>query len=156
MSFKKWWKMIIRLIAVPYWARSKTRKPRKSQKSRQYFSEIFKSEFLILAVEQNRKLGNKKTWNNFSENSDFSDFFEFSICHFLKNFFFSILKYRNSRSQMFFKTGAHKNFAMFNGKHLCWSVFFNKVASFIKKENLQFYLKRDFNTGAFLRILRSF
>ena len=57
---------------------------------------------------------------------------------------------------MFFKTGVLKNFAMFNGKHLCWSFFFNKVASFIKKENLQFYLKRDFNTGAFLRILRAF
>ena len=77
----------IRLIAVPYWARSKTWKPRKSQKCRQYFSEIFKSEFSILAVGQNRKLGNKKTWNNFSENSDFSDFFEFSICHFFKKKF---------------------------------------------------------------------
>ena len=54
-------------------ARSKTRKPRK------FFSKIFKSEFSILAVGQNRKLENKKTRNNFSEISETSDF---SICHF--------------------------------------------------------------------------
>ena len=96
-------------------ARSKTRKPWKSQKSRKFFSEIFKSEFTILATGQNRKLGNKKTRNNFSEIS------EFSICHFFifqKNFF-NILKHRNSRSQMFFKIGVLNNFAIFKGKHLC-------------------------------------
>ena len=31
------------------------------------FSEIFKSKFSILAIGQNRKLRNKKTWNNISE-----------------------------------------------------------------------------------------
>ena len=73
-------------------ARSKTRKPWKSQKSRKFFSEIFKSEFTILATGQNRKLGNKKTRNNFSEISDFSDFCKFSICHFFifQKKFFSI------------------------------------------------------------------
>ena len=35
---------------------------------------------------------------------------------------------RSSRSQMFFKIGILKNFANFTGKHLCWSLFFNKVA----------------------------
>ena len=49
------------------WASSKTWKPRKSQKSRKYFSKNFQSEFSILAVGQNRKLGNKKTRNNISE-----------------------------------------------------------------------------------------
>ena len=68
-------------------ARLKTRKPRKSQKSQKFFSDIFKSEFLILAVGQNRKLGKKKTRNNFSEISDFS---EFSICHFFIFFFNSL------------------------------------------------------------------
>ena len=29
----------------------------------------------------------------------------------------------NSRSQMFFKTGVLKNFTIFTGKHLCWSLF---------------------------------
>ena len=72
-------------------ARSKTRKPRKSQKSRKFFFKIFKSEFSILAVGQNRKLGNKKTRNNFSEISEIFDFSKFSICHFFSfflNFFF--------------------------------------------------------------------
>ena len=31
--------------------------------------------------------------------------------------------YRSSRSQMFFKIGVQKNFTMFIGKHLCWSLF---------------------------------
>ena len=68
--------------------RSKTRKPRKSWKSRKCFSEIFESEFSILAVGQYRKLGNKKTRKNISEISEVS---EFSICHFFifqKTFFF--------------------------------------------------------------------
>ena len=73
-------------------ARSKTRKPWKSRKFRKFFSEIFKSEFWILAVGQNRKLGKKKTPNNFSEISEISDFSEFSICHFFIFFliFFSL------------------------------------------------------------------
>ena len=33
---------------------------------------------------------------------------------------------RSSRSQMFCKIGNLRNFAMFTGKHLCWSLFFNK------------------------------
>ena len=70
-------------------ARSKTWKTRKS------FSEIFKSEFSILAIGQNRKLGNKKTRNNISEISEIS---EFSICHFsfFKKLFFSIFYSSNS------------------------------------------------------------
>ena len=42
--------------------------------TRKFFSEIFKSEFLILAIGQNRKLGNKKTRNNISEISEVSEF----------------------------------------------------------------------------------
>ena len=49
---------------------------------------------------------------------------------------------RSSRSQMFFKIGVLKNFAIFTGKHLCWGLFFNRVPfrkglqafNFIKKE----------------------
>ena len=51
------------------------------------FSEIFKSEFSILPIGQNWKLGNKKTRNNISETSEVS---EFSICQsfiFQKTFF---------------------------------------------------------------------
>ena len=40
--------------------------------------------------------------------------------------------------EVFFKKNVLKNFANFTGKHLCWSLFFNKVTglracSFIKK-----------------------
>ena len=68
----------------------------KTQKTRKFFSEIFKSEFSILAVGQNRKLGNKKTRNNISEISEVS---EFSICHFFifqKTFFFQYSTVGNS------------------------------------------------------------
>ena len=44
--------------------------------------EIFKSEFSILAVGQNRKVGNKKTRNNISDISGISEVSEFSIRHF--------------------------------------------------------------------------
>ena len=79
------------LIILNFLARSKTRKPPKSRKSRKFFPEISKSEFPILAVGQNRKLGNKKTRNDFSGIFEISDFSEFLICHifiFLLNFFF--------------------------------------------------------------------
>ena len=35
---------------------------------------------------------------------------------------------RNSRPKVFCKEGALKNFAKFTGKHLCWSLVFDKVA----------------------------
>ena len=38
---------------------------------------------------------------------------------------------RSSRSQMFFKIGVLKNFAIFTGKHLCWSLL--QACNFIKK-----------------------
>ena len=52
-----------------------------------FFSEIFKSEFLVLAIGQNQKLGDKKTRNNISKIFEVS---EFSICHFsfFKRLFF--------------------------------------------------------------------
>ena len=40
----------------------------------------------------------------------------FSVCH------------RNSRPEMFCEKGVLRNFAKFTGKHLCQSLFFNKVA----------------------------
>ena len=36
--------------------------------------------------------------------------------------------FRSSRPEVFCKKGALKNFAKFTGKHLCQSLFFNKVA----------------------------
>ena len=37
---------------------------------------------------------------------------------------------RSSRSQMLFKIGILKNFAIFTGKHLCWSFFLIKLQAF--------------------------
>ena len=37
---------------------------------------------------------------------------------------------RNGRSQMFFKIGVLKNFSIFTGKHLCWSLLLNKWQTF--------------------------
>ena len=73
-----------------HWARSKTRKTWK------FFSEIFKSEFSILAIGQNRKLGYKKIQNNISKISVVS---KFSVCHFFifeKNFFLQYSTVGNS------------------------------------------------------------
>ena len=39
-------------------------------------------------------------------------------------------KCRSSRSQMFFKIGVLKNFIIFTGKHLCWSLFLIKLQAF--------------------------
>ena len=36
-------------------------------------------------------------------------------------------RYRSSHSQMFFKIGVLKNFANYNGKKLCWSLFLIKL-----------------------------
>ena len=48
--------------------------------------------------------------------------------------------YGSSRPEVFCKKGVLRNFTKFTGKHLCQSLFFNKVAdlacNFIKKETL--------------------
>ena len=48
--------------------------------------------------------------------------------------------YRSSRREVLCKKGVLRNFTKFTGKHLCQSLFFNKVAgqacNFIKKETL--------------------
>ena len=50
-------------------------------------------------------------------------------------------KRSNSRSQIFFKTGVLKYFAMFTGKYLCWSRFLIKFqnwrSAFLYKKGLQ-------------------
>ena len=51
------------------------------------------------------------------------------------------------------KKGVLKNFTKFTGKHLCQSLFFNKVAGLRPAALLK---KRDPGTGVFLLILRHF
>ena len=59
---------------------------------------------------------------------------------------------QSTRSQMFFETGVLNNYAIFTGKHLCWSFFLIKL----QVSSLHFYWKRDSNIGVFLWILQSF
>ena len=66
---------------------------------------------------------------------------------------FAIL-FRSSRSQMFFKLGVLKNFAIFSGKHLCWNPFFNEVAGLKPETSLKkkFQHRRfPVNVSKFLR-----
>ena len=57
---------------------------------------------------------------------------------------------RSSRPEVFCKKGVLRNFVKFTGKHMCQSLFFNKVAgarNFIKKETLvQMFLGTPFLT----------
>ena len=48
--------------------------------------------------------------------------------------------YRSSRPEVFCKKGVLRNFTKFTGKHLCQSLFFNKVAG-LRLLRLQIYLK---------------
>ena len=54
--------------------------------------------------------------------------------------------------EIFCKNGALKNFAIFTGKHQCWSLFLIKLQAFMPAT----LLKRDSITIVFLRILRNF
>ena len=74
----------------------------KTWKTRKFFSKIFKSEFSVLAIGQNRKLGNKKTRNNISEISEISEVSEFSICHFFISFLIFFSFFINVFSGSFF------------------------------------------------------
>ena len=53
------------------------------------------------------------------------------------------LSFRSSRPELFCQKGALKIFAKFTGKHLCQSLYSNKVAGL----DLQLYQKRDSGAG---------
>ena len=61
----------------------------------------------------------------------------------VKNSLHSMMN-RGSRWQMFFKISVLKNFAIFAGKHLCWSLFLEKLqtwrsATLLKKTPIQMF-----------------
>ena len=58
------------------------------------------------------------------------------------------LPFRSSRSQMFFKVGVFKSYAIFVGKYLRWSLFLITFQSFSPAT----LLKKNSNKGAFLLI----
>ena len=72
----------------------------------------------------------------------------FCFPFFLKRKFLS----RSSRLELFCRKDVLKNFLKFIGKHLCQSLFLNKVADL----SLPLYQKRDFGTGVLLWILWNF
>ena len=56
----------------------------------------------------------------------------------LSNAAWKNLNSRGSRPEVFYKKGVLRNFAKFSGKHLCQSLFFNKVAGLsIPHENIR-------------------
>ena len=67
-----------------------------------------------------------------------------------KNWKIIVVYVRSSLSQMFFKTGILKNFAITIRKHLCWSSLFNKISC--RPATLS---KRDSNTGVSIGLIRT-
>ena len=51
---------------------------------------------------------------------------------------------KSSRSDVFCKKDVLRNFTKFTGKHLCQSLFFNKVAGLLKKRLWQRYFPVNF------------
>ena len=70
--------------------------------------------------------------------------FCYEFYEFFENIFFP--------PEVFCKKSVLKNFTNFTGKQLCWSLFFIKLQS----SRPATLLKRDSNTGVFLRNLRRF
>ena len=64
---------------------------------------------------------------------------------------------KSSRSQMFFKIGVLKNFAIFTGKHMCKSLFLIKLkaCNFIKKRLQQVFCRTFLNLFLRTPILKS-
>ena len=52
--------------------------------------------------------------------------------------------------EVLYKKSILRNFAIFTGKHLCWSLFLIKLQAF----KSAILLKRDSSTGAFLNIVK--
>ena len=91
--------------------------------------KIGKQTFVYLFM-----LALEKTCSKFNTDSEYIYFWQENISwhwniHEKRRTSICLCKYlhinhcRSSRSQMFFKPDALKNFAIFKGKHLCWSLF---------------------------------
>ena len=76
------------------------------------------------------------------------------ICklHYLQ---FGFQKYRSSRSQMYFRIGVLKNFAMFTGKYLCLSLFFINIQAWKPATLLKKRLRHRCFPVKFARFLRT-
>ena len=79
-------------------------------------------------------------------------YYECKLRNIYKNTCAFILLWWNQKQppEVFYKKAVLKNFAIFTGKHLCWSLFIIKFQTFRPDS------KRDPNTGVFLWILQNF
>ena len=85
------------------------------------FDVVYKQDFYRSNDTQiSLKIAAIKTWNCGSK-------FCKKLLFMKKGIISSITKCRSRHSQMFFKIGVLKNFAIFIGKHLCWSLFLIKL-----------------------------
>ena len=64
--------------------------------------------------------------------------------------------FRSSRMQMFFKTGVIRNFVIFTGKHLCWSIFLIKLRTLRPATLFQPHPQKILQHKWFLWKLRNF
>ena len=67
---------------------------------------------------------------------------------------FPISKIRSSRQEVFSKKDVLKNLTEFTGKHLCWNLFFNKVAGFRPTTLLKQRLQHSFPVNS-VKLLRT-
>ena len=83
---------------------------------------------------------------------------EILIMKYLKKWqlFINIFYFRSSRPDMFCKKGVLENFAKFYGKHLCQSLFFNKVAALRPATLLKKRLWHSCFPVNFAKFLRTF
>ena len=88
-----------------------------------------------------------KKWSN-SKNASLSNSVSVIACKYINRRIWFLhhekwVNFRSIRSQMFFKTGVLKMFAISTGKHLCWSLFLIKLQA-------STLLKRCSNLDVFL------
>ena len=64
-----------------------------------------------------------------------SVFMYYNVDNFLTGVTSNAMTSKSSRLEVFFKKGVLRNFTKFTGKHLCQSLFFNKVAGLRPEQN---------------------
>ena len=134
---KKHWMYIFRKMLTPVWAATNIEKTHLLESSSSCVDLIFIWVKPVHAIRRTHTLLCKLLLSN-------------CVCwNWRKDWLFNTS--RSSYSQMFFEIGVLKNFAIFTGKYLCWTLFLIKLQAF-RPANL---LKRSSNTVVFLWILRN-
>ena len=109
--------------------------------------KIFESNICTKRLSINIIWYQRYRYGNWNKNFNFRSSISWKICCFS-----CITKFRYSSSQVFFKTGVFKSFAIFKRKWLCWNLFLLKLQAFVPAT----LLKRDSNKIAFPGLLQHF